>query len=176
MRKKSCRYKSFPSPVRFYKKADHYWFALCFSIIRARLYGMGKHSRKFLNILASSDPEREIRIVTHATPILVFWVSPDGKVIDAEDGHHENPPGGDRSILSDPTHKGHLRGRAAYFDDKIYIVVYGDAQYDLSKKQQTLLRKTCEKILNTVKSKLPKNKQNDIESARFINEIGESSL
>ena len=137
---------------------------------------MSKHSAEFLKALTSSDPEKEIRIVTHAAPILVFWVSPEGKLIDAEDGHHENPPNGDRSILSDPTHKGHLRGRAAYFDEKIYIVVYGDAQYELSKKQQSLLRKACGNILDKIKSKLPKSKQADIRSALFINEIGESAL
>lgn len=137
---------------------------------------MSKHSPKFLKVLASSDPEKEIRIVTHTSPILVFWVSPDGRIIDARDGHHGNPPEGDRSILSDPTHKGYLRGRAAYFGDKIYIVVYGDAQYELSKKQQTLLRKAHGNLLKMIKSRLPLNQQSDVNSALFVNEIGINAL
>lgn len=66
-----------------------------------------------------------IREVTHRAPELVFWVSPDGALIDARDGHLRNPPKGRADILKDqPDYGGYLRGRVARYAGDQFIVVY----------------------------------------------------
>ena len=112
------------------------------------------HSKEFLKLLKESDRWTAIRVVTHTNPVLVFWVSPDkGEVIDAKNAHHDNPPDGDRSILSDKTNKGYLRGRAVFIGDTLYIVIYGDDGSDLTKRQFALLRRSYPKILAAIKDK-----------------------
>src|SRR5262249_21167818 len=66
-----------------------------------------------------------IRAFTHADPEFVFWVYPDGTLLDAGRGHKANPPPGFEWILRDePDYGGFLRGRVARrFDDQL-IVVY----------------------------------------------------
>ncbi len=87
---------------------------------------MHEHSSFFLQIIAKPDAYSAIRTITHSQPLLVFWVTPEGEVLDARDAHHDNPPHGDRSVLAHRTHKGHLRGRAAFIGNRLYIVIYGD--------------------------------------------------
>jgi hypothetical protein len=66
-----------------------------------------------------------IREVTHRAPELVFWVSPDGALIDARDGHLRHPPKGRADILKDaPAYGGYLRGRVARYAGDQLIVVY----------------------------------------------------
>lgn len=131
------------------------------------------HSLKFLEILRSKKPEVKIRTITHSKPIFVYWVSPDGLVLDAKEEHHENPPYGDRMILTDKTHKGHLRGRSAFIGNHIYVVIYGDESGELSQKQITLLRKSHLNLLNEIRFRISKEKINLMDSAHFINESGE---
>ena len=75
-------------------------------------------------MLASRNPSERLREIIHQNPLAVFWVSPTNQVIDAGGAHNENPPNGDRSVLSDTLYKGFLRGRAAYIDGILYIVIY----------------------------------------------------
>lgn len=89
---------------------------------------MCRHSELFRQIKTQPNIYRAIRSITHREPILVFWVTPDCRILDARDAHHANPPGGDRSALIHRTHKGHLRGRSAFIGDVLYIVVYGDCR------------------------------------------------
>ena len=56
-----------------------------------RYNSISKHSREFLKILKEANPDKAIRAITHSTPSLVFWVTPDGKVLDARRAHHDNP-------------------------------------------------------------------------------------
>lgn len=129
-----------------------------------------KHSKAFLEILNEASPDTAIRAITHSEPVLVFWVTPEGKVLDAKDAHHKNPPNGDRSILSDKTNKGHLRGRAAFIGKKLYVVIYGDEESDLSRRQHALLRRSYPKILAAILSKGAS--QDAVDSALFITETG----
>lgn len=95
-----------------------------------------RHSELFRDIASRPDAYAAIRTFTHSQPLLVFWITPDCVVLDAHDAHHDNPPHGDRSILAHRTHKGHLRGRAAFIGDVLYIVLYGDAAGKKWTKQQ----------------------------------------
>ncbi len=66
-----------------------------------------------------------IRDVTHRAPELVFWISPEGALIDARDGHLRNPPKGRPDILKDePDYGGYLRGRVARYAGEQFVVVY----------------------------------------------------
>lgn len=130
-----------------------------------------QHSKEFKKILLLEDIETAIRAITHSSPVLVFWVSPDGAVIDAGDAHHTNPPNGDRSVLSDKINKGYLRGRAAKIGDKVYIVIYGDQDKNLSKRQLSLVKRAYPRILSAILEK--GITQNLVDSAIFINEIGD---
>ena len=73
------------------------------------------HSKEFIKILKEASPEQAIRILTHKSPILVFWVTSESKVLNAKNAHFDNPPDKDKSILAHKTHKGHLRGRAVHY-------------------------------------------------------------
>ena len=140
-----------------------------------RVIGRRVHSKEFLKILKEDAVDRVelIKAVTHSTPLLVFWDSSNGEVIDAKEAHHKNPPLGDRSVLSTKGHKGHLRGRSAYFGNVIYIVIYGDQDdYQLSKSQLSLLRRSYPRILSAIREKNSNISQDDIDGAQFINELG----
>jgi hypothetical protein len=131
-----------------------------------------QHSKEFLKILKEADTDKAIRAITHTKPLLVFWVSPEGKIIDAKEAHHDNPPNGDKSILSHKTHKGNLRGRAALIGDIIYIVIYGEGQVEINNRQLALLRRAYPNILRAIKVK-NNILQDLIDTAIFINEIGD---
>ena len=139
-----------------------------------------KHSKEFLEILKEDFDKRYdlIRMITHSKPLLVFWVAPNGEVLDAKSAHHDNPPKGDRSVLADTSYKGHLRGRAAYIGKVIYILIYGKGKSDpsLSKQQIVLLKKSLKSLLVAIKNKNPNTPQIDIDSAQLVNEDGEDIL
>ena len=128
-----------------------------------------KHSKEFLLLLEEKNPEIAIRTITHSNPLLVFWISPFGKIYDAKNAHHDNPPDGDNTVLSSPINNGYLRGRIAMFGNIPYVVIYGDNNKQLSKRQFLLLRKSYQNLFNFVLEK----KKLDISNARFINELGE---
>ncbi|MEN0064278.1 MAG: hypothetical protein AAGA48_19165 [Myxococcota bacterium] len=72
-----------------------------------------------------SGRRNAIREVTHTAPDLVFWISPEGRFIDARDGHLRNPPKGFEHILKDePDYGGFLRGRVARYGDQQFVVMY----------------------------------------------------
>lgn len=127
------------------------------------------HSTKMIKILNESDPYVGIRTITHSNPVMIFWVSPDGEVIEASNSHHQNPPNDDRSILSDKINKGYLRGRSAIIGDILYIVVYGDDNKELSVRQFSLLRRSYIRILSKLKDKIGIRADNHL----FINENGD---
>ena len=129
------------------------------------------HSNEFLALREQASPATAIRAVTHARPILVFWVSPEGQVIDAGNSHFDNPPAGDKSVLSNATHKGHLRGRAAFFGVKIYVVVYGDKNHFLlSEKQKRLLKQSASQLLAELINR--RVSEQAVSAVRFIQEDG----
>ncbi len=90
--------------------------------------GMSKlavpHTDAFLKIRASANPKESLRELIHKQPLFVFWVSSSNKIIDAYTAHNDYPPNGDRSVLADTIYHGFLRGRAAYIDDVVYVVIY----------------------------------------------------
>lgn len=66
-----------------------------------------------------------IREFTHRDPDFVFWIAPDGELIDARTSHLQNPPKGCAHILDDePDYGGFLRGRVASFLEDQLVVVY----------------------------------------------------
>lgn len=129
------------------------------------------HSKKFLEIMESAYPEIDIRIITHSKPTLVYWISPNGDIIDAKDAHVENPPDGDRSILSDKIHKGYIRGRAAFIGDILYIVVYGENNGQISKRQLIILRKSYLKMLKYLVD-VKGLTHSQVDTVKFIDEQG----
>ncbi len=134
-----------------------------------------RHSKEFLMILEEAAPNVAIRAITHAKPLLVFWVAPDGKVIDAGNAHFDNPPQRDKSILSSPTHKGHLRGRVALVGNTAYIVVYGDSKnHVLSTQQIRLLKLSSSNILSQLKNRGVS--EQTVSAAQFIQEDGQDIL
>lgn len=143
--------------------------------------GNPNHSKEFLTIIKEAKDTKQIanaiRAITHSKPLLVFWISPKGEVLDAKKAHRQNPPNGDKSVLSDPQHGGYLRGRVAYIGDTIYIVVYGRSDKGIiSKGQQSLLRRTYPKLFKMVKAKNPKLTSDDFDSAIFIDEYGKEII
>lgn len=77
--------------------------------------------------LAERFPGRRaaIRELTHTYPELVFWVSPEGQLIDAREAHRKHPPPGFAWVLRDePDYGGFLRGRIARWADQQLIVIY----------------------------------------------------
>ena len=134
-----------------------------------------KHSKRFLNILEAANPDVVIRTITHSEPVLVFWISPTGAVIDAKEAHHKNPPQGDRSVLSDKIHKGYLRGRAAFIGDNLYIVIYGEETGLISKRQLSLLRRAYPRLLSFLKEEKGVS-QDKVDGALFIDEQGEDII
>lgn len=134
------------------------------------------NSKEFLSLLKEASPEKAIRAITHFSPLLVFWVAPNAKIIDAKDAHFKNPPNGDKSILSHKTNKGHLRGRSALIGNIVYIVIYGDLQDDLSRYQYALLRRSYSKILALIINKNKEISQELINTAVFIKETGKEII
>ncbi len=134
--------------------------------------GKTQHSKEFLAILEQASPNAAIRAITHSQPLLVYWVSPEGEVIEAGDAHFDNPPKGDKSVLSSPTNKGHLRGRAALIGAVLYITVYGDKNHDtLSTKQAQLLKLSYSRILSELRDRgVP---EQVLSTAQFIQEDGQ---
>jgi hypothetical protein len=129
------------------------------------------HSKEFLAIMEQASPNAAIRAITHARPLLVYWVTPDGDVIDACNEHFANPPQGDKSVLSHPTHKGHLRGRAAMIGAVLYITVYGDNKVDaLSTKQIRLLKQSYSMIFSALRDRGASEQL--LATAHFIQEDG----
>ena len=128
----------------------------------------------------NNHPLEEVRELKEDDSILIgnnfFRFSekpPEEEIEEAKEEHHENPPYGDRMILTDKTHKGHLRGRSAFIGNHIYVVIYGDESGELSQKQITLLRKSHLNLLNEIRFRISKEKINLMDSAHFINESGE---
>jgi len=129
------------------------------------------HSKEFLTIMEQASPNAAIRALTHARPLLVYWITPECDVIDAGNEHFANPPKGDKSVLSSPTHKGHLRGRAALIGAVLYITVYGDNKVDaLSTKQIRHLKQSYSRIFSTLRDKCVSEEV--LATARFIQEDG----
>ena len=130
------------------------------------------HSSEFLAILEQASVDTAIRAITHSRPLLVFWVTPEGEVLDAGNEHFANPPKGDKTVLSSPTHKGHLRGRAALIGNVVYVVVYGDHKtHALSPRQIRLLQSSCSKILSKLQTKGLSRQL--LSSVMFIQEDGQ---
>ena len=118
---------------------------------------------------------RRIRAVIHKAPLLVFWVTPEGQVLDAGRAHHLAPPQGDRAVLSDRKYRGHLRGRAAYFAEELCVVVYAtrdSTSFSLEPWQAALLLATYEKLLKTIATRNPEISDKMLKTARFIDEVG----
>lgn len=66
-----------------------------------------------------------IRRLTHGSPEFVFWIYPDGRLLDARRSHKANPPPGHADILDDePDYGGFLRGRVVRHLGRQLIVVY----------------------------------------------------
>jgi hypothetical protein len=131
------------------------------------------HSKEFLKILKEASPDKAIKAITHLSPLLVFWVTPEGKVLDAHTAHYDNPPNEDRSILSSKNYKGHLRGRAALIGDIVYIVIYKESLSDITSRQIALLRRSYPSILRMIKQKNKDIDEKKIDKAHFIDEAGE---
>lgn len=131
-----------------------------------------RHSKEFLAIMEQDSPNAAIRAITHARPLLVYWVTPEGEIIDAGNEHFANPPQGDKSVLSHATHKGHLRGRAALIGAVLYITVYGDNKIDvLSTKQIRLLKQSHSRIFSALRDKGVSEQL--LSTAHFIQEDGQ---
>ncbi|MBF0316300.1 MAG: hypothetical protein HQK52_22975 [Oligoflexia bacterium] len=134
------------------------------------------HSPEYKSILSLADHakrRRSIRKVIHSHPLLVFWVSPAGEVLDAGNAHRSNPPDKDKSIFIHPTNRGFLRGRAAFFGESIYIVIYLNRGNEiLSEDQLILLEKSYYKIYLALSNKHP-SLICKIHNAFFITELGD---
>jgi len=130
-----------------------------------------RHSEAFLKIIESADADIAIRTITHSKPVLVFWISPAGNIVNAKEAHHENPPDGDRSVLSDKIHKGFIRGRAAFIGDVLYIVIYGEDSGQISKRQLALLRRSYPRLLRYLMEQKDLT-QSQVDAANFIDEQG----
>ena len=77
--------------------------------------------------LAENFPgrRRAIKEFTHLCPDLVFWIDPNGALLDAGEAHRSNPPKGHEFILRDePEYGGFLRGRMASNFGPQLIVIY----------------------------------------------------
>lgn len=83
-------------------------------------------ARRF-EFLAPRFPGRRaaIRELTHTYPEFVFWIMPEGGLLDARDAHRKHPPPGHAWILRDePDYGGFLRGRIARWGDLQLVVIY----------------------------------------------------
>ena len=70
-----------------------------------------------------------MRAFTHAAPEFVFWIAPDGELLDAKDTHRKNPPENYEWILDDePDYGGFLRGRIARRFERQLVVIYCRAE------------------------------------------------
>ncbi len=136
---------------------------------------MPRHSELFKQITSKPDAYDAIRAITHSQPLLVFWITPDCQVLDACDAHYDNPPHGDRSILAHRSHKEHLRGRAAFIGDILYIVIYGDAPGKrLSRKQQKHVAQALPALHEALMARIADPAA--IEQAMVIDEWGREAL
>jgi hypothetical protein len=78
----------------------------------------------FLSVRARAR-RSSLREFTHRDPELVFWVSPDGTLLDARRSHRQNAPKGFEHIVDDePDYGGFLRGRIARSNRDQLVVVY----------------------------------------------------
>src|SRR6185369_13818880 len=68
---------------------------------------------------------KAIKDFTRLTPDYVFWIYPDGKLLNAKNSHKKNPPKGFEHILQDePDYGGFFRGHVASNYGRQIIVVY----------------------------------------------------
>lgn len=68
---------------------------------------------------------KAMRAFTHTAPEMVFWIAPDGELLNAGDAHRKNPPENYEWILDDePDYDGFLRGRVARRFEHQLIVIY----------------------------------------------------
>jgi hypothetical protein len=132
---------------------------------------ISRHSKVFLKCVASADPYKAIRTITHKQPLLIFWVSPEGAVVDANPAHRISPPNGDPSIFGSKTHKGYLRGRAAYLGNVVYIVIYGTEDRKLTNQQLALLRRSAPRLIDEISKRVVNPEE--AYSSIFIDETGE---
>ena len=61
--------------------------------VAKKLKKINAHSPEFKKILALAEKtkiQEAIRTITHATPLLVFWVDPKGNVLDAGSAHRDS--------------------------------------------------------------------------------------
>lgn len=66
-----------------------------------------------------------IRDLTHGFPELVFWIYPNGQLLNAGRSHRSCPPLGHEYILKDePDYGGFLRGRVVRNSEKQLVAVY----------------------------------------------------
>ena len=130
-----------------------------------------KHSQEYLTIMEGVEQEIAIHTITHAKPVLVFWISEKGIVYDAKNSHIENPPDGNSSIVLDKAYKGYLRGRAAFIGNGLYIVIYSEEGGEISRTQLYFLRRHYPKLLRFLKEKGVS--EEDINKAVFITEEGQ---
>jgi len=67
--------------------------------------------------------------LTHAAPEFVFWIYPDGKLLDARTSHRDNPPPGHEHILRDELdYGGFLRGRVVRYGGNQLLAIYCRAE------------------------------------------------
>lgn len=70
-----------------------------------------------------------MRAFTHTAPEFVFWIAPDGELLDAGNAHKDNPPENYEWILDDePDYGGFLRGRVARRFEHQLVVIYCRAE------------------------------------------------
>lgn len=68
---------------------------------------------------------KALRELTHTVPEFVFWIYPDGKLLDARTSHRENPPPGHEHILNDELdYGGFLRGRVVRYGGNQLLAIY----------------------------------------------------
>ena len=132
-----------------------------------------EHSPEFIQILKDeNNPRLAIKGITHTKPVLVFWISPSGRIVDAVNSHHKNPPEGDKTILVDRYHRGYIRGRSAMIGQKLYAVIYGDGRDSaISDKQLFAL---CQYHQNLISYLIVERKVDETIANQliFINEWG----
>lgn len=137
-----------------------------------------RHSKEFLELHKKPNAETSIFVMMHAKPLSVFWMSPDGVVLDAYPFHGENPPHGDNEVLMDFQHKGYLRGRSVFIGNTIYVVIYSNnvknPLHPLGESQLALLTRSVQAILLDIKAKNPTLEDSLLHAAIFINECGET--
>lgn len=70
-----------------------------------------------------------MRDFTHTAPEFVFWITPDGELLNAGNAHKDNPPENHEWILRDePDYGGFLRGHVARRFEHQLVVIYCRAE------------------------------------------------